>query len=135
MSAAGGCLCGAVWFVVDGPLRPVVACHCGQCRKTSGNHVAATSAPREAVSVEGEVTWYRSSPEARRGFCATCGSQLFWDGPGANLSIFAGALDGPTGLRLAGHIFCADAADWEVIPAGVPRAEGSDPRLTTKVPE
>ena len=135
MSAAGGCLCGAVRFVVDGPLRPVVACHCGQCRKTSGNHVAATSAPREAVSVEGEVTWYRSSPEARRGFCATCGSQLFWDGPGANLSIFAGALDGPTGLRLAGHIFCADAADWEVIPAGVPRAEGSDPRLTTKVPE
>ena len=77
------------------------------------------------------MTWYRSSPEARRGFCATCGSQLFWDGPGANLSIMAGALDGATGLALAGHIFCADAADWEVIAGDAPRAAGRDPALTT----
>ena len=39
----GRCLCGAVNYRVDGPLRPVVACHCGQCQRTSGHFVAATS--------------------------------------------------------------------------------------------
>ncbi|HGG64526.1 MAG TPA: GFA family protein, partial [Rhodobacteraceae bacterium] len=36
----GGCLCGAVTYVVNGPLRDVIACHCTQCRKSSGHHVA-----------------------------------------------------------------------------------------------
>jgi hypothetical protein len=85
------------------------------------------------VSVEGAVTWFASSPEARRGFCAVCGSNLFWDGGGANLSIMAGALDGPTGLRLVGHIFCADRGDWYDIADGLPRAEGRDPGPTTRL--
>jgi hypothetical protein len=29
----GGCLCGAVRFEVLGPLRDVVLCHCGECRR------------------------------------------------------------------------------------------------------
>ena len=41
----GGCLCGGVRYEVDGPLRDVVACHCSQCRRTSGHFVAATRAP------------------------------------------------------------------------------------------
>lgn len=130
----GGCLCGAVTYRVHAPLRPVVACHCHQCRKTSGHHVAATSAPRAAVEIRGPVRWYRSSDRARRGFCATCGSNLFWDGPGENLSIFAGTLDGPTGLALAGHIFCADKGDYYDIADDLPRADRADPTLTTQVP-
>lgn len=131
----GGCLCGAVRYRVHGPLRPVIACHCQQCRKTSGHHVAATSAPRDAVAIEGEVRWYRSSDTARRGFCPVCGSNLFWDGKGRNLSILAGTLDGPTGLRLAGHIYCADKGDYYEIADGLAQAPGADPALTTMVPE
>jgi len=127
----GGCLCGAVTYRVTGPMRPVIACHCTQCRKSSGHHVAASSAARGDVAVAGEVTWYRSSPGARRGFCGICGSNLFWDGAGANLSIFAGTLDGATGLRLAGHIFCADKGDYYDPGDGLPRAEAADPGLTT----
>ena len=129
----GGCLCGAVTYRVTGPLRAVVACHCTQCRKTSGHYVAATSAPRETVEISGEVTWFTSSDAARRGFCAVCGSNLFWDGQGENLSIFAGTLNGPTGLKTAGHIFCADKGDYYEIPDDVPKAEGYDPDLTTMV--
>lgn len=132
--ASGGCLCGAIRFAVSAPLRPVIACHCTQCRKTSGHHVAATSAPRQAVTVEGTPRWYRSSDTARRGFCAVCGSPLFWDRPGRNLGIFAGALDGPTGLRLAGHIFCADKGDYYEIPEDARQAPGADATLTTQVP-
>lgn len=125
---------GAVRYSVTGPMRPVVACHCVQCRKTSGHHVAATSAPRDTIDVTGAVTWFASSDEARRGFCGTCGSNLFWDGPGSHMSIFAGSLDGPTGLSLAGHIFCADKGDYYTISDGRPQADQADANLTTQVP-
>lgn len=129
----GSCLCGQVTYEVSGPLRPVVACHCVQCRKSSGHYVAATSAPRATVAISGKVTWYRSSDTARRGFCAVCGSSLFWDSAGENMSIHAGTLDGPTGLATKGHIYCADKGDYYDLPAGVPHAAQSDPDLTTMV--
>jgi len=129
----GSCLCSAVRFAVSGPLRPIIACHCAQCRKTSGHHVAATSARRDHVSVVGDVTWFQSSATARRGFCGVCGSNLFWDGSGENMSIFAGSIDGATGLQVAGHIFCEFKGDYYDIPADVPQAEGYDPMLTTMV--
>ena len=129
----GSCLCGAVTYHVTGPLRPVIACHCTQCRKTSGHHVAATSAPRETIEIAGEVRWYQSSSTARRGFCPVCGSNLFWDGPGANLAIMAGTPDSPTGLTLKAHIFCADKGDYYEIADGLPQAEAGDPEFTTQV--
>ena len=132
LSVTGGCLCAEVSYRVTGPLRPVIACHCQQCRRTSGHYTAATSAPREKVEIEGEVRWYQSSAQARRGFCPICGSNLFWDGGGPRLSIFAGTLDGPTGLRTEGHIFCADKGDYYEISDDLPRAAGSDEQLTTK---
>ncbi len=130
----GACLCGAVKYTVAGPLRPVIACHCKQCQRTSGFHVAATSAHRDTVEIDGDVTWYRSSDTAKRGFCGTCGSNLFWDGSGQNLSVFAGSLDAPTGLKLAGHIYCADKGDYYEIDDDLPKAAGRDPELTTQVP-
>ncbi|WP_224813602.1 GFA family protein [Hasllibacter sp. MH4015] len=129
----GSCLCGAITYAVAGPLRPVIACHCAQCRKTSGHHVAATSAPRDAVRITGAVTWFASSAKARRGFCATCGSNLFWDGSGTHLSIFAGTFDGDPGVRLAGHIFCADKGAYYDIADDLPKAARDDPSLTTQV--
>lgn len=131
----GGCLCADVTYRVSGPLRPVVACHCTQCRKTSGHHVAATSAHRDDIAISGEVTWYQSSPTARRGFCGNCGSNLFWDGAGENLSIFAGTLDDASGLRILGHIYCADKGAYYEISDAEAQAPGYDPEMTTMVRE
>lgn len=133
MTRTGSCLCGAVSYRISGPLRPVIACHCVQCRKTSGHYVAATSVARDQIDIGGAVSWYMSSSTARRGFCGTCGSNLFWDGAGLNISIHAGSLDGETGLALAGHIFCADKGDYYEIGDDVPAAPQADPVLTTKV--
>lgn len=130
----GGCLCGAVRYRVQGDLRPVIACHCQQCRRTSGNYVTATSCARDAIDVTGEVTWYASSESAKRGFCPTCGSQLFWDGPDLHLSIMAGTLDDATGLSIDGHIFCADKGAYYEITDGLPQAPADDPALTVQVP-
>lgn len=117
----GSCLCGGVAYEVTGPLREVVACHCAQCRKTSGHHVAATSAAMADFHLTRDetLTWYRASPKARRGFCGRCGGNLFWK-PDAEdrISLFAGALDAPTGLRLARHIFARYKSDYYDIPDG-----------------
>jgi hypothetical protein len=121
---SGSCLCGAVHFTTSGDLRDVVACHCSQCRKQTGLFYAATNAELAEFEVSGEanVTWYRASPGARRGFCATCGSALFWQADGASyLSIMAGAFEQPTGLRLTSHIFCADKGDFYEITDGMPQ--------------
>ena len=76
----GGCLCGAVTYRIAGPLRDVIACHCRQCRKTSGHFVAATTARIADLTIvdDGALRWYRSSEAAERGFCGVCGSSLFW---------------------------------------------------------
>ena len=110
-------------FTTPGPLRPVIACHCSQCRKSSGHFVAATSAARDKVAITGEVTWYQSSEQARRGFCAICGSQMFWDGLGDNLSIFVDCFDGATGATISGHICCADKRDYYEITDGLAQAD------------
>lgn len=116
----GSCLCMVITYTVNGPLRPVVNCHCTQCRKTSGHHVAATSAARDDITIIGDVSWFNSSDKARRGFCANCGSNLFWDSKGESMSIFAGTLDNPTGLKTWGHIFADAKGDYYEITDGLP---------------
>ena len=68
-----------------------------------------------------------SDAAARRGFCGECGSSLFWDPPRREtISIAAGTLDQPTGLRVAAHWFVAQAADYDALPDdGLPRHERS----------
>lgn len=113
----GSCLCGHVTYEISGPLRPVIACHCGQCRKASGHYVAATQALRADITINGEPAWYKSSESAERAFCATCGSNLFWRRFGSEyISIHAGGLDGPTGLRMESQLYCEDAGDYYVVP-------------------
>ena len=123
----GSCLCGAVAFSVSGPLRDVTSCHCSQCRKTSGHYWAATGAPIAAISFSRDdgLRWYRSSGAAERGFCAVCGSSLFWKPTGQDrMAIAAGCLDLPTGLTTTHHIFVADKGDYYDLGDGVPQIAG-----------
>lgn len=110
----GGCLCGAVTYEIRGELRPIVACHCHQCRKTSGHYVAATQALQRDVAITGEaLKWFRSSQTAERAFCAICGSNLFWRRLDNDyISIWAGTIDGPTGLRIESQLYPESAGDY-----------------------
>ncbi len=122
----GRCNCGAVRFRTRGPLREVVACHCSQCRRQTGLYYAATNLADENIEIEGEanITWYHASDVARRGFCATCGSALFWKHrDDAHISVLAGSFDAPTGLTMTRHIFCADKGDFYEIADGLPQYE------------
>ncbi len=121
---SGRCHCGAVTFTVAGPVRDVIYCHCVQCRKQSGHFVAATACGDDQLSVVGaeHLTWYAASEAAKRGFCATCGSLLFWKANDSDTtSIMAGAFDAPSGLRSSHHIHVADKGDYYDITDGLPQ--------------
>ena len=125
----GSCLCGAVAFEVEGELPGPDACHCVQCRKHSGHVFVSTDVPRAIVTIRGEenVGWFHSSEKARRGFCRTCGSSLFWDPLDRSkhdwIGIAMGAFDRPTDTRLRVHIFVAEKGDYYDIGDGVPQHE------------
>ena len=117
----GHCLCGEIRFhgTYDAG-HGLKACHCSQCRRWSG-HVWAAMSPK-SLEILGDPAWFRASDTARRGFCPTCGSALFWqqDGSGV-IEVAAGAIDNPTGLRLTAHIFTADKGDYYDIADGLPQ--------------
>ena len=115
----GSCLCGGVTYELTEPLRNSVACHCNQCRKSSGHYWSATQVPNDRFNLTRDDTlqWFQSSPTARRGFCSTCGSSLFWqkDGEGAT-SVATGTIDGATGITTDKHIFVEDKGDYYETP-------------------
>ena len=118
----GSCLCGGVAFTLTGPKRHAIACHCIQCRKTTGHYWSATSAPRDAItfSADSTLTWFDSSDFARRGFCNACGASLFYERSATGtIAIGMGCLDAPTGLTEDEHIFTADKGDYYSLPDGV----------------
>ncbi|MBS0377571.1 MAG: GFA family protein [Proteobacteria bacterium] len=125
----GRCECGAVRYQVTGPLRQVVACHCSQCRRITGHYLAATAARRAqfALTRAGGLKWYASSKDARRGFCAECGSTLFWEPHGRDyVSIAAGTLDDGAGLKIVCHIHAADKGAYYDIEAGAMQVPGGE---------
>ena len=123
----GSCLCGGVAYEILGELSRVDYCHCSQCRKTSGHFVAAASCRPDALHLitDRSLRWYASSAIADRGFCNACGSSLFWRPKhGRHISVMAGTLDAPTGLKAIEHIYVADASDYYTIADGLPQHEG-----------
>jgi len=108
---SGGCLCGAVRYELAEAPAGYGACHCGMCRKFSGGIELGVQVMPGAITWEGDVPkTYRSSDWAERGFCATCGSSLFWrltmPGPMQGmLALCAGTLDSLEGLDLQSEVY------------------------------
>ena len=82
MPQTGRCLCGAVTVTAE-PMERLQACHCHMCRTWSGGPFL--SVPCKEVTFEGPVTRYASSKFAERGFCATCGTHLFFHATGPDI--------------------------------------------------
>jgi hypothetical protein len=132
---AGRCLCGDVAFSLHGPFRSPTECHCGQCRRWHGHTGVYTNVKRSAVTFSQDrgLTWFASSDIARRGFCRTCGSSLFWDDPTREtISVTAGCIDGATGLTIAEHIYTKDKGDYYSLPAGAVVRPSNQDRDATK---
>ena len=125
----GSCLCGVVRIDVAGEFEHAPeACHCSQCRKQTGHFLAGINVRRTALTIEGaeNVAWYNSSEKVARGFCAVCGSTLFWQ-PNMDgyewTRVALGVFDGPIGTPIAKHTFVGDKGDYYDIDDGVPQSE------------
>ena len=123
--STGGCMCGQVRYAVQGALRDIICCHCEQCRRSSGHFVAATACRKVNFRLlnHDALKWYSVKPGLRRGFCSACGSSLFFEDLNSErISIAAGTLDQPQGLKIAAHIYAAEAGDYYRIETDVPVA-------------
>ena len=95
LELTGGCQCGAVRYRATGPFKTAL-CHCRMCQKAFGNYFAPLVTAKAIEWTRGEPATFRSSNRAQRGFCANCGTPLFYLGDGDwGYELSAGALDSP----------------------------------------
>lgn len=97
-SASGGCQCGAVRYHINSVTDTSHICHCRMCQKAVGNFFAALfGVPKDAlIWTRGEPARFMSSENVARGFCAKCGTPLFYDYViSDNLALTTGSLDDP----------------------------------------
>jgi hypothetical protein len=125
----GGCACGAVRFEITAPLMGFGVCHCLDCQKAAGGGPAYVAlAPKMAFAVtKGEAKIYSSKAdsgeEVGRAFCADCGTPL-WSVPGSMTPFYpvkVGALDDPSGVIPAVHLYTDSAQPWHLMHEGLPR--------------
>lgn len=115
----GRCACGAVSYTCEGAVSGIVSCHCKSCQRLHGNYNPMVVAEKDAVVIAGDVTWYQSSTEAERGFCAQCGSALFKrQKTGSKVLMSVGSLDDVTGLANVKNVFVEEAGTYYVLPPG-----------------
>ena len=101
----GGCLCGAVRYVLKGEPGAIAICHCTHCQRQSGSLFSFNPVIREAdYEQSGETMVYvdkgDSGQPVYRHFCGGCGSPILptiASAPGM-VVVKAGTLDRMEGL-------------------------------------
>ena len=115
----GGCLCGAVRYVLKGEPRATAICHCTHCQKQSGSVFSFNLVIREADYEQlGETMVYVDTGDSGqpvfRHFCGSCGSPILAKIaalPG-KVVVKAGTLDSLEGLHPQAEIYTDHAVKW-----------------------
>lgn len=118
IAAKGGCLCGNVTYVAL--VKPNTgACHCGMCRKWSAGPFMSVHVDGQLVFTgEQNISVFRSSEWAERGFCKVCGSNLYYKllpragFPNGELNLSAGSIAKQDGLVFDHEVFVDHAPSW-----------------------
>lgn len=124
----GGCLCGAIRYVLKGEPRAIGICHCTHCQRQSGSLFSFNLLIREAdYEQSGETIAYvdkgDSGHPVYRHFCGRCGSPILAtvaEAPG-NVVVRAGTLDNMEGLQPQTEIYTDNAPKWLSPIAGAAR--------------
>jgi hypothetical protein len=121
----GGCQCGAVRYAIGEMPRSVAICHCRMCQKATGSIVWPyfTVARAAFRLTRGELSHYRSSAAALRGFCAACGTPITFEPDGEEtLDLGIGTLDNPAGVSPTEQYWVATRMPWFRAMADLPTA-------------
>ncbi len=114
----GKCLCEGVRIEIDAALGPVIACHCSQCRRSTGSafnpNASVPANSFRIVTGKELVREYSRLPGVFRAFCARCGSPLYArsDAYPTIVRVRLGTLEDTQGARPIAHIFTGSKADW-----------------------
>jgi hypothetical protein len=114
-SYSGGCQCGAIRFRTTDLIDNGHICHCRMCQKAVGNYFAAIvgSGKAELVWTRGTPARFRSSAHVERGFCASCGTPLFYDPlQSDDIGLMIGAFDDPAAIRLKSQDSIESRMPW-----------------------
>lgn len=114
----GACLCGKLGFSAQLPTLWVAHCHCSLCQKNAGAAFVTWAGFREhdvAIQDPGhQLKWYSATENAFRGFCAECGSTLFFKSgrwPG-ELHVTAVNIAQPLDREPQMHVYWASHQPW-----------------------
>ena len=112
----GGCQCGAIRYRLDGgavstPTSAIAAC---ARRRAADPSWCSRSVKRDAFEVtRGEISRYRSSEIAERGFCPQCGTPLTYEGSSAkHVSVTIGSLDDPNAVGIKEQLGVEAEVNW-----------------------
>lgn len=120
----GSCLCGAVRYRIDGPIKAVTHCHCSQCRKAHGAAFASYASVPAATLVcndpDAAIRVFKSSASVSRSFCSNCGANLFWTDAAGDfadwVSVALGTLDTPFEPTRHKHVHVpSKALGWTMV--------------------
>ncbi len=122
----GGCLCGEVRYVVEGPARMGGLCMCRTCQKVSGgmgNVFMGVDATAFRYTRGEPLAYCRGGDTPTRRFCGTCGVHLTAHSPHApgGTLIKVGTLDDPglfAGPQLV--VWTSQMQAFHQLPPGVP---------------
>lgn len=113
----GSCLCGAITFRLDAPLRAARYCHCRNCRKFAGTSPAAWAMADASkllvTSSNGQIGRFNSGRGVRC-FCSLCGSPVWFesiDHPEI-VGIPLGAIDEGKHGAPEMHLWVTSKPDW-----------------------
>jgi hypothetical protein len=130
----GSCLCGAVRFVVTGPILRAQHCHCSRCRRArAAVHASNCFTAVDGIEIVAGAERLRSYkvPDARffgQVFCETCGSPMPRRDHDRGIAVVAmGSFDDDPGVRPTRHIFVGSKSPWYEITDGLPQFENAPP--------
>jgi hypothetical protein len=127
--AEGGCLCGAVRYLVEGGPLHAGYCHCRLCQRAAGAPVVAWATwPADRFAwVLGEPRTFASSAKGRRSFCPSCGTPLTFVDPNdpAQVDVTLASLDDPARFDPEYHIWTMSRIRWLDVRDDLPRYAGA----------
>jgi hypothetical protein len=114
----GGCLCGAVQFVVTLPVKWCAHCHCAHCRRAHSaplvTWIGVESAQFRLTEGDADLAWHASSPGARRGFCRRCGTPMLFESERwpSETHVALVSLAGPIDRAPQAHVYFDQRVPW-----------------------
>lgn len=128
---AGGCLCGAVHYLVKDEFVYALNCHCSKCRRATGSAFKPFAGiERDKLCVtqgKGSLSIFGDERASHDVHCKICGSLMFSVVRNREfVHVTLGTLaDAPT-IRPSGHIFVGSKAPWYSITDSLPQHDEFD---------